>query len=387
MPKTAFQWCLCLTLAGAIPVAAQMGPQPGSTPWPNDRGGGGLPLPIPGHGKKNKTDDSAAQLQTFTGVLRQIGVKSLDIELEDGRVLSFSRVATTKFYKDDKEANAAAFATGNKVSVEAREDDQGYYTAVNVHLEKAATAAQPENAPKDSSGTEAQPPATTMAPKPVQRDSDDPGPPVLARGKPRRTTSQDDDEAQEPAETAQVRTPNSGVAVAPNPAPAVVAKSKVVADSDSGDPLIDKAREATASFAQHLPNYICKEYMARYASRSTPANWSPLDVVSADIVYLDGREDYRHLAIDNRPVNKKMEEMGGAWSTGELGSMLLALFSPATDAEFHLTRNSRVAGMPAKVYSFTVPRQRSNWDLRAGSQSLVSAYKGAVWIDPGPATL
>jgi hypothetical protein len=77
-----------------------------------------------------------------------------------------------------------------------------------------------------------------------------------------------------------------------------------------------------------------------------------------------------------------MEETGGSWSTGEFGTVLIDLFSPATAADFHFQRDSRTGGILAKMYEFAVARENSHWSVHAGSQMYVPAYSGAVWIDP-----
>ena len=100
------------------------------------------------------------------------------------------------------------------------------------------------------------------------------------------------------------------------------------------DDLIRKATDAALDFTQGLPNYVCQELMARYQSDSNPPHWQALDIVSAAVVYENGKEDYRNLAINGRAINKKMEELNGAWSTGEFGTILIDLFSPATAADF-----------------------------------------------------
>jgi hypothetical protein len=80
-----------------------------------------------------------------------------------------------------------------------------------------------------------------------------------------------------------------------------------------------------------------------------------------------------------------MEETGGAWSTGEFGTILINLFSPATDAKFHFRKDSRTGGINAKMYDFEVARERSNWQIHMESQSYLPAYRGSVWIDPSTA--
>jgi hypothetical protein len=148
------------------------------------------------------------------------------------------------------------------------------------------------------------------------------------------------------------------------------------------DPVIERARAAAQAFSEKLPNYVCKQFMARYMSTSRPVDWRPLDVVSTEVVYEGDKESYRNVEINGKPVNKPMEEIGGSWSTGEFGSALLDLFSPLTAAEFHFRKDSIVSGIEAKVYDFSVERPRSHWHVQVPSQSINPAYEGAVWIDP-----
>jgi hypothetical protein len=122
--------------------------------------------------------------------------------------------------------------------------------------------------------------------------------------------------------------------------------------------------------------------IARYYSDTKPANFRPLDVVSVDVVYEKGREDYRNVKINGKATQKKLEDTGGTWSTGEFGSLLIDLFSPATAADFHFRRDSRAGNVMAKMYDFEVARENSHWKISAGSQNFQPAYSGSVWIDP-----
>jgi hypothetical protein len=149
----------------------------------------------------------------------------------------------------------------------------------------------------------------------------------------------------------------------------------------SADPLIRKAAEAALQFTQTLPNYVCKEVVSRYESNSRPTSFHVLDVVSTDVVYENGKEDYRNITVDGRPANKSVEETG-AWSTGEFGTLLIDLFAPATAADFRPNGEDRIGGITAKVYTFDVRRENSNWILHFGPQTYQPAYRGTTWIDP-----
>ena len=45
--------------------------------------------------------------------------------------------------------------------------------------------------------------------------------------------------------------------------------------------------------------------------------WSALDVVTMNVVYENGKEDYRDITVNGKP-KKSLEETGGAWSTGRV---------------------------------------------------------------------
>ena len=149
---------------------------------------------------------------------------------------------------------------------------------------------------------------------------------------------------------------------------------------DSRQAFIEKAREVAATYLQGLPNYICQEVATRYGSATRVPSWNVLDVVTADLVFDEGKESYRNLTINNKPSQKPPEE-SGAWSTGEFGTILAALFSPGTHASFKYAQDDTVAHLASSVYDFSVERLRSAWSVHTAGQYILSAYKGSVWID------
>ena len=145
--------------------------------------------------------------------------------------------------------------------------------------------------------------------------------------------------------------------------------------------LIERAREAAFEFSQNLPNFICEELMSRYTKRGHEEEMHQ-DVVSAQLIYEDGKESYRDVKINDRPTDSRLEEIGGSWSTGEFATTLLDLFHPDTQAQFRSGGASPLAGVSAQVYDFEVRHENSDWTLHVGSQTLVAAYGGSVWVDP-----
>jgi len=145
--------------------------------------------------------------------------------------------------------------------------------------------------------------------------------------------------------------------------------------------VLEKARKAALGFIETSHNYVCQEMISRYQSESRPANWRPLDVVTSNLVFENGKVAYKDIAVNGEP-KKSMEETGGTWSMGEFGTVLVDLFSPTTAADFEYRRESRTSGVNTQEYDFSVTREHSHWSIRMGSRSYDPPYKGSVWIDP-----
>jgi hypothetical protein len=197
---------------------------------------------------------------------------------------------------------------------------------------------------------------------------EDPGRPVLRRGGPAQRR-----EEVKPAESKRsVREIE------------VDAEGRVVRDtSRSANPedLIERAREAAFDFDQKLPDFICEQYVLRYESKTYKPEWKLKDRVQVETIYAGGKEEYRNIRVNGKPLKKGTPEDSGSWSMYEFGTVLLDVLSPSTDASFKLRGDSSAAGMPAKVYDYSVLQPNSHWRIRYGRE-VKPAYKGALWIDP-----
>ena len=71
----------------------------------------------------------------------------------------------------------------------------------------------------------------------------------------------------------------------------------------------------------------------------------------------------------------------GAWSTGEFGSILADLMSPATAANFHGGTNTTLNGRDSRVYDFEVQQGHSHWKVVPTSQYYYPAFNGSIWFD------
>jgi hypothetical protein len=346
-------------LACASMLLAQHGPvSPNSYPPPG----------IPGLGKKSKkttADDgkTAPANAHILGVVRKVSDDTLEMEADDTRFISIGLTKTTT--KPD------ALKPGDRVDVEVTQDAEGRYTGVSIQPaqkpKEAATGAAPAPPPPPAAADEADRPATVAAPMGPLYEKGDSGPPKLKRGIPAPK------ESSEPL----VEVPPEVVASATSNAPA---STPTEAPNDLRLALIVKARAAAGSYLELLPNYLCRQVTTRYRSMSHHIDWQPIDVVTADLIYQDHKEEYSNLTVGGKAL-KKGQALPGTWSHGEFGAMLGELFSQASGAEFHFVKDTAIAGTPVSIYDFDIAHGRSSWTIRLPGQYIESAHRGSVWLE------
>jgi hypothetical protein len=302
-----------------------------------------------------------APTATITGILRKISDDDIVVETDDKRIVTIALGITTKYYKaSGAMIKPVELQPGDHMSIDATQDDHGYYHAKNVNQVKVGTAAERASAsrPVDTSPVSSPTPAAatlsaSVAPPPP--DPNDPGPPALRRGAPRRS----------PASTANAGDTDRAIS------------------RQSGDPIVDTAREAAFSFSETLPNFVVKQFTTRYqteAAQGGQTSWHAYDTVTADVVSEDGKESYKNILVNGKPPKYDVEKTG-SWSTGEFSSVMLDVLSPGTRADFHNKRSTTIVNRAAYIFDFSVQRENSHWQVHSLSDTYAPEYTGAIWID------
>jgi hypothetical protein len=339
---------------------------------------------VPKKASPQQQDDrsSTSKQVNQTGVVREVQDGAISIELADSRLLIFKTTVSTKF---NDGLSLAALAPGDRVRIQGTQDAEAFLTATSVSRDATAAVDSRGDAASDA---DARPrAANTVARKPAAVDPEDDGPPVLKRGKPvlRKSASAD-----EPAETASASPPPAPPDSRPADSslkgarPVDEAYSVETVENRNLDPkkeLLARAQAWALSFTDTLPNYVCQQFTTRYLRVPGSREWQAKDIVSANVVYENGKEDYRNIAINGKAINKKMEDLPGSWSTGEFGTTLRSLFHPGRRTEFTYVKQSQMNGVSTWVYDYTVAREYSDWRIMLGSQAIIPAYTGRVWID------
>jgi len=160
------------------------------------------------------------------------------------------------------------------------------------------------------------------------------------------------------------------------------------------DPAIGTARAEAAAFSKSLPDYVAHRITTRFTgsrlrfidgTRVTPnlelpeIGWKKLDVVTADLVAVGGKEVYSNVKVDDEPAGNPA--VTGAWSSGEFSGILNGLFDSHSAAVFSNQRRETIGRRAVLRYKFAIDHDHSQWMIDGKNSSWTTAYGGDVWID------
>ncbi len=372
---------------------------PGAYPpgaYPPGAGGTVPGIPMPHRKKKDakKDDAQADDSPKQSGTVSEKQDKTISVELTDKRVIEYQLQPDTKYLNAGGTAiESSGIAVGDQVEVAYSQDDKGAFSALRVKLVKTGHHDAPVTAMAGAgAGKDSAPPANapaeseaSPAPAPVTAANSDEEAPTLKRGIPKKRSDEDDLEKQ--IERDAAGNPIAPKSVAMAKASAAPMPTRLVTNGpppapNPNAPLIERARDVANEWVGKLPNFLCEQFTTRYMSDTRPADWHAQDVVSAKVIYEDGRERYENISINGRPSKVDPAKGGeGAWSQGEFGTMLADLFSPATAANFRASGDGQVSGLSSKIYDFAVDQPHSHWRIIPGGQYYDPAYRGSIWVD------
>lgn len=365
---------------------------PGGYPPGQGPGGGGSGIPMPSRHKKGKSSsqEDTIKMPTLTaeGMTLSNDGKKLVIHTQDGRWLTMTLNDQTKWTRSGSDIQAAKIIPRTTVRVDAAEDNEAFLTANQVELLKDAPPETPDIAERHGAGGQ-QPVGDDDLTRPtiLHDPVEVPNRPVLRRGKPQHSDSSDSDNDDTPTTVASAKPKplpkpaNAEADKSDNTDFSIDDKPAAAGKHAPGSELLDKTKEWAATFTQGLPNFVCQQFTTRYTEVSRSEGWQAQDVITAKVLYEDGREGYKDITVGGKKTNKSMLELGGSTSTGEFASMLASIFDPVRNTDFKFYRSTTVGNADAAIYDFKVTLPRSDWTITIGSQTLRPAYSGSIWVD------
>jgi hypothetical protein len=156
---------------------------------------------------------------------------------------------------------------------------------------------------------------------------------------------------------------------------------------DDQSKLLEDARAESLQYSGSLPDFLCTETISRREDLHGDNRWRPIDTLTVRLSYQDHQENYKLVAIDGRQTDRDYLSVGGALTTGEFGNRLIALFVPASQAEFEWKGLSKLRGRRVAVFRYRIAKENSTFLIQAGADlkdrnnAIIAGYEGEVMID------
>ena len=191
-----------------------------------------------------------------------------------------------------------------------------------------------------------------------------------------RSKGRNDSELQRTLEESNRRRQNPGTAKLP--------------DGKEATEILSKAREATLTAVEEMPDFVVKQQIARSAAYAGTNNFRSLDRLVVAVSYrASGQEEYRVLSrngiLENNPKPKQTyEEVGGTSSTGEFVTVLAKIFKPESDTKFELVDTDVIRNRRALVFDYSIERDKAKQTIVASGafdDTAITGMKGRIWID------
>ena len=166
--------------------------------------------------------------------------------------------------------------------------------------------------------------------------------------------------------------------------------------SAEAEALLGKAREATATALDDMPDFVVKQVISRSEAFAGTGNWRPIDTVIIATSYSSEKgEQYRVMAINGAPVQSETSgsysNIEGSTTGGEFVDALKKLFDPASKTVFAVQTTDTIRNQPTLVYEYQINIENNRnggvgFKTPNGSNgfsvtSVPAGEKGRVWID------
>ncbi len=155
--------------------------------------------------------------------------------------------------------------------------------------------------------------------------------------------------------------------------------------SEEVDTLIGDARNQAVNYAESLPNFLCVEVTNRSIDLNGTGDWRHRDTIAELLRYQDKQETRTTLEVNGEATSADRDAMlvkKSAFSSGELGGVLKAVFDPKAQAEFKWKETDALGNGTVQVFGYHVPVESSEFYITGSNNMEIKvAFHGLVFID------
>jgi hypothetical protein len=152
--------------------------------------------------------------------------------------------------------------------------------------------------------------------------------------------------------------------------------------------ILAEVQRTALDYTKNLPNYICSQLTKRHVDPTGTESWRDADTILEQLSFVDQKESYKVIMVDNKVVTNNLthEQLGGAKSSGEFGSILQTIFDPETQTQFTWERWTSLRGQdnvlrPTYVLAFRVSQPRYSILHEGSKRTVTVGFHGEIFAD------
>ncbi len=147
--------------------------------------------------------------------------------------------------------------------------------------------------------------------------------------------------------------------------------------------IIEEVRQNSLNYTDNLPNYLCTQVTKRRVDPTGSGNWRVTDTILEHLTFFDHKESYKVIMVNDSPVTSPLEhnQLGGATSSGEFGSILRSIFTPETRTEFAWARWATLRGKRTMVFTFHTEERMYGIRHEESKREITTRTHGEVLVD------
>jgi len=145
--------------------------------------------------------------------------------------------------------------------------------------------------------------------------------------------------------------------------------------------IIERARQIALQYTASLPNFISTETIRRAWLPKGSQTWKSVDTLTVDVAFSAKGERYNLLTINGKPTKKTFNQVGGAKTDGEFGTLLRWIFRPESATTFRWERFEELRGRPMDVFSYSIEQNHSEYNVVANKLRMIAAFGGLIYVD------
>jgi VWFA-related protein len=149
------------------------------------------------------------------------------------------------------------------------------------------------------------------------------------------------------------------------------------------DQLIVDARDRALHYVDSLPNFMCIEVTSRSVDSNGSGRWKQRDTISELLRYRDKKETRTMLEVNGKTQAADRANMEGAFSSGELGGVLKAVFLDTAKAEIDWKETDNLGNGTVQVFNYRVDQKNSVFSVVGkNDKQIMVGFHGQFFIDP-----